>query len=161
MSLRSTFAFPSPSVNHLSLFCRLRAHGTTIATNMRMRRTPPTTPPTTGARGNLLPPSFGPACIWAVWEDGPADNVEEVEEVGSVVAGGRLDWVEDWGAKCQSGQHGYGGVCVFTEESIGVVESIIVDLFEHDADVALGRGGLRTVRGGEKRESLERDTWLW
>lgn len=48
-----------------------------------------------------------------------------------------------------------GGVCLFTEESIGVaVVSIIVDLFARDADAALGREGLRAVRGRERGKYL-------
>lgn len=40
------------------------------------------------------------------------------------------------------------------------VESIIVDLFVHDGDVAPGREGSRTVGGREKGKYLEKYTWL-
>ena len=40
------------------------------------------------------------------------------------------------------------------------VESIIVDLFVHDTDVAQGREGSRAVRGRGKGEYLEKCTWL-
>ena len=40
------------------------------------------------------------------------------------------------------------------------VESIIVDLVERDADAALGREGLRPVKGRERGGYLEKYTWL-
>ena len=68
-----------------------------IATKMRTSTTPPTTPPMTGAKGNLSPPPFGSVCITPGEEDGPLDeDVEELEVVVVVVIPG---WVEDWGAK--------------------------------------------------------------
>jgi len=53
-----------------------------------------------------------------------------------------------------------GGICLFTVESIGVVVSIIVDLFARDADAALGREGFRKVKGGEREKYLKEYTWL-
>jgi hypothetical protein len=50
---------------------------------------------------------------------------------------------------------------MLTEESIGVlVGSIIVDLFAHDTDVALGRDGFPAVRGKEGGKYLGKYTWL-
>jgi hypothetical protein len=40
------------------------------------------------------------------------------------------------------------------------VGSIIVDLFMRETDVALGREGIRAVRGRAKGEYLEKYTWL-
>jgi hypothetical protein len=51
------------------------------ATKMMVKTTPPTTPPITGARGNLLPPSAGLLCIKAVGEDGLLDWVVEVVKI--------------------------------------------------------------------------------
>jgi len=45
-------------------------------------------------------------------------------------------------------------------ESIGVVVSIIVDLFARDADAAQGREGFRKVKGRERGKYLEEYTWL-
>lgn len=62
-----------------------------IATNMMTNTTPPTTPPMTGARGNLLPPSFELLCTRFVGEDRPADDGEvagEVEGIKSVAVVG-------------------------------------------------------------------------
>lgn len=80
-----------------------------IATKMTMNTTPPTTPPTTGARGNLPPPPFELFSIRFVEEDGPLDKVEEV---GSAVVEEVSNWVEDWGAKGQNGQHGRRGLSI-------------------------------------------------
>ena len=45
-------------------------------------------------------------------------------------------------------------------ESIGVVVSIIVDLFARDADAAQGREGFRKAKGREREKYLEEYTWL-
>jgi hypothetical protein len=81
--LHTIFALLPPSVNHLSdLFYHLQVHGTTVAVVV-MRSVPPRTPPIVGARRKLLPrpvESFRPA-----EEDGPPDDVEEVEGIVFVV----------------------------------------------------------------------------
>ena len=79
-SLCSTFALPSPSVNNLSLFCRLRAHGKMTATNIVMSSTPTRTPPMPGARGSLPPPSPEPLCTRFVGEGGVIEEPDEVDE---------------------------------------------------------------------------------
>ena len=45
-------------------------------------------------------------------------------------------------------------------ESIGVVVSIIVDLFARDTDAAQGREGFRKVKRGEREKYLEEYQWL-
>lgn len=77
-----------------------------IATNVMMNTTPPRTPPMTGARGNLCPPSFKSFCIRFVGEDRPLGDVElsnEVEEIKTVVVVGVPNGVEDWKSKSQNG----------------------------------------------------------
>jgi len=81
-----------------------------IATKMTMNTTPPTIPPMTGARGNLLPLPPELVCIGPVEEDGLPD--EEVEETRPVVVEGVPSWVEDWRARGQNGEAGRGNLSI-------------------------------------------------
>jgi len=76
-----------------------------IATNIMMNSTPPTIPPITGARGNLLPSPFGLPCTRFVEVGGLLDEVEVssgAEGAKSVVVVGMSNEVEDWRTKGQN-----------------------------------------------------------
>ena len=134
-----------------------------IATITMMNTTPPTTPPMTGARGKLFPPSFEPLCIRFVGEERAVDEAEVsdgVEEIKSVVVVVVPNVVDDWSVKGQGGQHG--------EEELGysqrdqlkwLLSPLSAIFFVHDADVAQGREGLCAVKGRGRGEYLEKYTW--